>query len=121
MPTPSARALGFVLALATPSLLAACAWSVPADPGRNAAERTRPATPPPPSAARVGGAPAFRAADDATRALYEERCGRCHAPFDPRHATPDQWPGLVRRYGPRAGLFGEERARVLAWLVARAR
>ena len=40
---------------------------------------------------------------------------------EPRHATPAQWPGLVRTYGPRAGLFGEDRARVTRWLQAAAR
>ena len=36
------------------------------------------------------------------------RCGQCHAPFSPRHASADEWPTFVRKYGPRAGLFGED-------------
>lgn len=100
--------------------LAACTWSVPADPGRNVRERGD--APAPAATASVRSAsPAASPGDEATRALYERKCGQCHAPFSPRHATPAQWPGLVRTYGPRAGLFGEERARVVRWLQAAAR
>jgi hypothetical protein len=61
------------------------------------------------------------AVDDGARAIYLQRCSQCHEPFSPRHASPAEWPGLVRKYGPRAGLFGDERGRVLRWLQANAR
>src|SRR5437773_1006607 len=70
--------------------LPACSWSVPADPGKNAALRGRPAP-----------------VDDGARTLYVQHCSRCHEPFSPSHATAEEWPSLVRRYGPRAGLFGD--------------
>jgi hypothetical protein len=102
------------------ALAAACAWSVPADPGVNSARRGGPprAAAPTPE----DGAPALRAAapDDGARTTYLTRCGRCHEPFPPSHATASEWPRLVRKYGPRAGLFGAERERVLRWLRARA-
>lgn len=113
------------LALAT---LAACSWSVPADPGENARLRSRPsgagpAALPHPSAASGPGVVALGsdASDDGARAIYLTRCSRCHEPFSPRHARAGDWPALVRKYGPRAGLFGEERDRVTRWLVANAR
>ena len=109
-------------------LSSACAWSVPANPGLNARERGRveeadlsgapaggPATPAP--AAGIGGG----GNDAATRALYLAKCGQCHAPWSPRHATAAEWPSLVRKYGPRAGLFGEDRERVVRYLQANAR
>lgn len=115
--------------LATAAVLsAACAWSVPANPGINARERGRaeeadlslsptrgPGAPAP--AAVIGGG----GNDAATRALYLTKCGQCHAPWSPRHATAAEWPSLVRKYGPRAGLFGEDRERVLRYLQANAR
>ncbi|MFO0931791.1 MAG: hypothetical protein U1E39_03680 [Planctomycetota bacterium] len=119
-PTPNVlRLLPVAAALALLPVLAACAWSVPADPGRNVRERGTPAAPAAPTARTASVATAVP--DDGTRALYERKCGQCHAPFSPRHATPAQWPGLVRHYGPRAGLFGEDRARVLRYLQAAAR
>lgn len=110
-----------VLAACAP--LAACTWSVPADPGRNVRERGTVTAPPAAAPATAASATTSSAAlpDDGTRALYERKCGQCHAPFAPRHATPAQWPGLVRNYGPRAGLFGEERTRVLRYLQSAAR
>ncbi len=117
---PSFRLLRLVAPLALAASLAACTWSVPADPGQNGRERG--AAPAAATAASLRtAAPPGAPADAATRELYERKCGQCHAPFSPRHATPAQWPGLVRTYGPRAGLFGEERARVTRWLQAAAR
>jgi hypothetical protein len=100
---------------------AACAWSVPADPGENSRVRARPATA---VAARPRDARTLspgRVGDPGAAAVYERKCGECHAPFPPTHATAAEWPTYVRRYGPRAGLFGAERARVLSWLQANAR
>jgi len=89
---------------------AACGWSVRVEPAR------------PPRA--VGAAPAADripvGGDPEARALYLDRCGRCHDPFPPSHAPAKAWPRLVAKYGPRAQLFGDERARVLAWLKTQA-
>lgn len=106
--------------------LPACSWSVPADPGRNAARRTHaePETAPTGALATTGGAaaPARGAeADPAAGTIYARRCAQCHEPFAPDTFTASEWPMYVDRYGPRAGLFGSERARVLAWLQAHAR
>ena len=110
-----------IASLAASALLAACAWSVPADPGANARLRSGSASDrAAPSADRAGRA-ASRAADDGARSIYMNRCSKCHEPFAPSHASPGEWPALVRRYGPRAGLFGDERERVLRWLQANAR
>jgi mono/diheme cytochrome c family protein len=95
----------------------ACAWSVPADPGRNTALRSRTEI----EAVTALTDEASAANDPATEALYVQHCGRCHAPLPPTHATAGQWPMYVQRYGPRAGLFGIERKRVLRWLQANAR
>jgi hypothetical protein len=108
------------LALAAVALGAvACAWSVPADPGENARRR---------SAQHAGASPVQaivaapgRASAPSVAALYAEKCGQCHAPFPATYASAEEWPVFVRRYGPRAGLFGAERARVLSWLQANAR
>ena len=120
----SAAAAAFVAA----GSLAACAWSVPADPGMNARQRgglgvVPAATGPARGVLSAGrGVPRSTArSDDGARAVYLERCGRCHEPFSPRHAAADEWPGIVRKMGPRAGLFGAERGRVLSWLQANAR
>ncbi|MBL9085707.1 MAG: hypothetical protein JNM10_01060 [Planctomycetia bacterium] len=116
---PSVRLLCSALpAIVAGAALAGCTWSVPADPGRNAVERGAPVVVAP--AARPSAVVAS-APDDGTRTLYERKCGQCHAPFSPRHASPAQWPGLVRTYGPRAGLFGDERARVTRYLQTAAR
>lgn len=108
--------------------LGACAWSVPADPGLNALRRSRAgadalSAPGASDVARpaptqvLGGA----ASDDGARSAYLAKCSQCHAPWPPTHATAAEWPGYVRKYGPRAGLFGAERERVLRWLQANAR
>ena len=111
-----------LLAASAAALLAACAWSVPADPGL--VVECRPCGPGPCGRvpAATPGAPVGRvAADDGARAIYLDRCSRCHEAFPPSHATPAQWPIFVRKYGPRAGLFGEERERVIRWLQANSR
>ncbi len=125
--TPFRAAAVPVLAMGL-SALAACAWSVPADPGRNALERSHD-----PGAgllvassdasARSGPARAIggAASDDGARVLYLSKCGQCHAPWPTTHASAAQWPGFVAKYGPRAGLFGADRDRVLRWLQANSR
>jgi hypothetical protein len=106
------------------TVVVGCAWSVPADPGRNALLRSRDttdagflaSTAAPGRAQAIGGA----ASDDGARTLYLSKCGQCHAPWPATHATAAQWPGFVAKYGPRAGLFGADRERVLRWLQANA-
>ncbi|MDJ0520851.1 MAG: hypothetical protein QNJ90_02120 [Planctomycetota bacterium] len=102
-------------------LLTACAWSVPADPGLNSRLRDR--EPPPDVVQEPGIAPASRdavATDPRARALYMDHCTRCHEPIAPASIPAADWPRYVRRYGPRSGLFGADRAQVLRWLQANA-
>jgi hypothetical protein len=99
--------------------LGACAWSVPADPGALARLRGAQGAGPDPSAT-VGETPRA-ASDPGARTLYLEHCGRCHEPFAPDIMAAQDWPRYVQRYAPRAGLWGRDRARVLAWLEAHAR
>ena len=121
------RLLPAMTALGVFSLVTSCTWAVPADPGQNARLRSHAsdASPVAESASAPGPAPVRAlfgdATDDGARAVYLHRCGQCHEPFSPRHASADEWPGYVRKYGPRAGLFGEERDRVLRWLQANSR
>jgi hypothetical protein len=125
MPRPAPRPLlGSALA---GLLVAACSWSVPADPGeqaRLAALAAPPSASPAaadhgPTTTSAASAPAA-GADAGARAIYVARCGQCHAPFAPSHAPAARWPSIVRHYGPRAGLFGAERERVVRWLQASA-
>ena len=106
-----------LLALALPVAVAACSWTVPADPGRNSRLRSRAGASFQPVSAAAPGAPYV---DESAGAVYVARCSRCHEPFSPSRFSAAEWPALVQRYGPRAGLFGSERARVLAWLQAHA-
>ena len=123
MPLRLRLSLGLaLLALAS----AACAWSVPADPGKNAALRARPDSVSAGRSTRGEFAPRqdrgeVPTRDSTARAIYLERCSKCHEPFPPSHASADEWPALVRKYGPRAGLFGGEREGVLRWLQENAR
>jgi mono/diheme cytochrome c family protein len=48
--------------------------------------------------------------------LYQRRCSACHEPFEPTDYGPHEWPDLVERYGPRAGLNPEARAAVVTFL-----
>lgn len=108
------------LSLAWVLLLAACSWSVPSDPGERA-HRMAPAmlegdvTP----RADPGSVPSATLDPGAGR-LYAQRCAQCHDLVSPRAHPPGAWPALVDRYGPRAGLFGTDRQRVLRWLQAQA-
>jgi len=54
------------------------------------------------------------------RSMYARKCGRCHELFDPAEYSADDWPGYVKRYGPRAGLIAEDRATVIEYLQASA-
>lgn len=131
MPPPflsTFRAAAFPLLAMALSALGACAWSVPADPGRNALLRSRETTEaafPSPTAesGRADRAQALGGVDSdaGARTLYLTKCGQCHAPWPTTHATAAEWPAFVAKYGPRAGLFGADRERVLRWLQANAR
>jgi hypothetical protein len=116
------RALVLILTLlALPLAVAACSWQVPADPGLNYQQRVRtPAVASTPMAPAAAGQPPALAQDAGARALYMNHCSRCHAPFAPSSLRAGQWPMYVRKYAPRAQLFGADRARVLAWLQANA-
>jgi hypothetical protein len=118
---PSAWLPSAVLALALTH--ATGCWSVPADPGENARLRTRRDTPvasaTADSAGGSGGGTA--AADPAAESLYYTRCSQCHEAYPPQAFSAGEWPLYVDRYGPRAGLYGAERASVLRWLQANAR
>lgn len=110
-----------VLAIGLPFVVAACSWQVPADPGLNFAQRTRPAAVERGLTATPTREELAQARQDPRAlALYSDHCGRCHAPFDPRSVPAAQWPMYVKKYAPRAGLFGADRAKVLAWLQANA-
>lgn len=121
------RIAASLLASSSLAALAACAWSVPADPGENARLRAGPPAwsipAASPAASATGDARAYpaQAPDDGARAIYLARCSACHEPFAPTHVSAAEWPFYVSKYGPRAGLFGEERARVLRWLQANTR
>jgi len=97
-------------------LASACRWAVPADPGLNARLRQKPAP-----FVQTESVTPDAARDEATRTLYMDKCGRCHAPYAPGYLGASRWPAMVRKYAPRAGLYGEDRERVQSWLVANAR
>ncbi|MHC5010963.1 MAG: hypothetical protein ACYTG6_08445 [Planctomycetota bacterium] len=98
-------------------VITACSWSVPANPGRNARLRSRDTGTDQVRTHAVSSA--TEAMNDAGAAeIYNRRCGTCHEPYPPTQVPAAQWPFFVNKYGPRAGLFGEERTRVLRWLQA---
>ncbi len=102
------------------ALGAACSgFSVPADPGLRAKMYGGASEEAASPVAATATRPAF--ADEGARTLYMSHCGACHEPFDPGSMGAGDWPRFVRKYGPRAGLFGANRARVLTWLQANAR
>jgi len=103
------------------ALLAACSWSVPADPGENARRAGVGLAVPASATSAVGPAAAGADVDPAAGALYASRCAQCHELVHPASFSAAEWPTYVDRYGPRAGLFGSERARVLHWLQAHSR
>ena len=117
MPPPAPRLplVTCVMLLALAVGASACRWSYPADPGRRRSGREGPV--PEGAAAAPEAVPGT---DPGARAIYLTRCGQCHEPFDPGYATAAEWPMFVARYGPRAGLAGRERDRVLSWLQANA-
>lgn len=109
--------------------LVGCAWGVPADPGLHAKMRRANEPAPaqqgleavPGAQAPSAPAPPPAAQDAGAAAIYYDRCARCHEAFAPSSISAAAWPIYVARYGPRAGLFGAERQRVLRWLQANAR
>jgi hypothetical protein len=120
MALPRARSAAVLAVLALCLAASACRWSVPADPGLNSLARARPrAATDAVREAPVGPRPTVD--DGGMRSLYVSRCAGCHEPYDPASASAGEWPGILRRMAPRAGLFGAERDRLLAWLQANAR
>jgi len=117
--TPYTRVLTAGLLLLA-CVLTACAWSVPADPG--ALSRLRGTSWAPATAGAQTQTVAWddAAVDTGARELYLNHCSRCHAPFAPNTVSAGDWPRYVQRYAPRAGLWGEDRKRVLRWLQANA-
>lgn len=115
-PARRARLPQFLL-LSWLALGTACSWGVPADPGMNARVRAEPASlapgPATPAPAGLAGTLDARAG-----ALYAQRCSQCHELIPPPSLTATQWRMALRKYGPRAGLFGAERTQVEAWLIA---
>ncbi len=110
------------LLLTTALLIAACTWSVPANPGRNMALRDADTSW---TTTQVSLEGADADADDPRHdseaaQMYVTRCGKCHVPYPPTQVPAARWPFFVAKYGPRAGLFGADRERVLAWLMANA-
>ena len=114
--TRSRLLVGLVFLLAS-----ACSWAVPADPGLNTQLRggsdwvlaeADPVSP--------GDVDRSAASDVGARAIYLRKCSQCHEPFHPADLPAAAWPAAVAKYGPRAGLFGAERQRVLDWLMANA-
>ena len=104
--------------------LAACSWSVAADPAhRDAVPRKRAPieSSQSPASAAPPAEPRQQTADEGVGAIYAQRCAACHELFPRTYATAGEWTVFVARYAPRAGLFGQERERVLRWLQAGAR
>ena len=97
-------------------LASACRWAVPADPGLNAKLRQKPRT-----FVQTQSGDSDVAQDEDARILYMEKCGRCHAPYAPSYLSASRWPSMMRKYAPRAGLYGADRERVQSWLLANAR
>jgi len=97
-------------------LASSCRWAVPADPGLNARLRQKQAP-----FVQTEALDGEAAEDHATRTLYMQKCGRCHAPYPPGFLSASRWPAMVSKYAPRAGLYGEDRQRVQSWLIANAR
>jgi len=53
-------------------------------------------------------------------ALYQSKCGRCHAAFAPGSYPSHEWPGIVRSMRAQAGLTAEEERLIVAYLSKRA-
>ena len=54
------------------------------------------------------------------RELYEQKCSRCHAAFEPDRFSSLEWPGLVRSMKSQAKLSESEVAEIEGYLVAAA-
>jgi hypothetical protein len=54
------------------------------------------------------------------KAVYEARCALCHPAWAPTDYAPAEWPALVDKFAPLAGLTRAERDAVLAYLVREA-
>jgi hypothetical protein len=63
-------------------------------------------------AGAVSASPAAAAGDDA----YRRRCGGCHDVFPPYAYSDAEWPAIVRRKRPDAGLTDAEVQELIEWL-----
>lgn len=54
-------------------------------------------------------------------ALYEAKCGRCHAPYSPQSFSSEEWPGIVRSMRAAAGLTAEEEKLLVGYLAGLAK
>lgn len=53
--------------------------------------------------------------------LYENKCGRCHAPYSPMSYGREEWPSIVRSMRAHAGLTAEEEKLLVEYLTELAR
>ena len=51
-------------------------------------------------------------------ALYEAKCGRCHAAYDPSDFSAEEWPGIVRSMRAQAALNIEDEEAITEYLLS---
>jgi hypothetical protein len=67
------------------------------------------------SFAALAVAPAMASAQQDS-VLYETKCGRCHAAYDPSDFSAEEWPGIVRSMKAHAALTSEDEQAIVAYL-----
>jgi hypothetical protein len=55
------------------------------------------------------------------QALYEKKCGRCHAVYDPSDYAAEEWSGVVRSMKAQAALTAAEMAEITDYLTGASR
>lgn len=55
---------------------------------------------------------------DAVKALHDEACYKCHDLYSPKDFTDEQWVGIMKSMGPKAGFTPEQSALVLNYLTS---
>lgn len=70
------------------------------------------------AAAAAGCAQApLRPGDPAAgKQLYANRCGHCHAPYEPAGYDRVEWRGIMRKMGPQAGMDRQMQEDTLSWI-----
>ena len=58
------------------------------------------------------------ASAQADSALYEAKCGRCHAAYDPSDFSAEEWPGIVRSMRAQAALNIEDEEAITEYLLS---